>query len=150
LTGKFDKREFKLKKELVELIDSLGLNERVRFLDTQDDIPQLLGQFNICVLPSLSEGFSNTLLEYMASRKPVIATNIKGNNEIIKNSRNGLLVEAADSVDLGNKLTYLLEHEDVCEQLSNFAYEDVVAQFSIQQMIRSYEETIEALVGNKA
>lgn len=66
-----------------ELIAELNLSERVIFLGNRSDVNQILPLADICVLTSLSEGFSNTLVEYMTAERPVIATDVGGNGEAI-------------------------------------------------------------------
>ena len=72
-----------------------------------------------------------------------------GNNEIIEDGRNGLLVKPANSSDLANKLIYLIENEDVGKRLGKAAYDDIVQKYSVQQMVDIYEETIENLIEHK-
>jgi len=62
------------KKELEEFASRLGLGRRIVFTGFRSDVPDLLSEVSISVLPSLSEGTSNTLLESMAAGIPVIAT----------------------------------------------------------------------------
>jgi len=135
-----------LREEIEQLVDDLKLKKKVKFLGRREDVPQLLSQFDICVLPTESEGLPNSLLEYMTAGKPIIATDIAGNNEVIENERNGLLVKPADPLALANKLMYLIENSDVCDRIGKAAYDDVIRKFSIQQMVDVYEQTIENLV----
>ena len=69
LAGNVHENDNDLKKELNDLVKNLGLTEKVKFLGSRGDVPELLRQFDICVLPTESEGLPNSLLEYMAVKK---------------------------------------------------------------------------------
>lgn len=69
-----------------------GLEGHVWLTGERSDIPDAMGAMNVFVMPSLSEGISNTVLEAMASGLPVIATNVGGNLEpAVDDHHNGLL-----------------------------------------------------------
>jgi glycosyltransferase involved in cell wall biosynthesis len=146
LAGEFLVDAENLKRKFEHLIDKLGIRDHVKNLGRRDDIPQLLKQFDICVLPTENEGLPNSLLEYMAAGKPIIATDIAGNNEVIEDGRNGLLVKPADPGDLADKIIYLIEHADHAEHMGRVANRDTVHNFGIDNMIDAYERTFEELV----
>lgn len=85
------------------------LERNVHFLGKRSDVPELLKISDLCVLPSLSEGLSNALLEYMAAGKPVIATRVGGNPDVITNEVNGVLVKAKDSGELAREILRLIQ-----------------------------------------
>jgi glycosyltransferase involved in cell wall biosynthesis len=128
-----------LQQELMDMSRGLGLGNNTLFLGIRKDIPELLDCMDICVLPSLSEGFSNTLLEYMAAGKAIVATNTGGNPEVIVHQKNGLLVNKADSKDLVEKLLSLLGDEENAARLGAQARKDVQKRFSVEKMVESYQ-----------
>jgi len=78
------------------------------------------------VLPSLSEGRPNVILEAMASELPIVATNIGGTNEVIQDGKNGLLFPVKDVDALANAMTKILKSEKLTLALSKAAREDIV------------------------
>ena len=76
--------------------EEMGIYQNLHFLGGREDVADLISIFDVAVLASLSEGFSNVILEYMASSKPVVATEVGGNPEIVVHGETGLLVPPAD------------------------------------------------------
>lgn len=83
---------------------TLGIGASVEFLGHHEDVAMLLAAADIGVLPSTIEGLSNTLLEYMASSIPVIATRISGSEDLVMPGRNGWLFTVGDAAELANHL----------------------------------------------
>ncbi|MEO7916360.1 MAG: glycosyltransferase, partial [Dokdonella sp.] len=73
-----------------------GVAEQIEFLGHRGDVENVLAASHVAVLPSLIEGLSNSLLEFMASGLPVIATRVSGSEDLIVNGRNGFLFEVGD------------------------------------------------------
>lgn len=101
-----------IKHKLIELATTLSLNENVTFVGNvpNNSVPRYLHHADIFVLPSLSEGLPVSLLEAMAAGKPVIASNVGGISDLIKDGINGFLVESKDAEQIAKKINYLLEH----------------------------------------
>src|SRR5689334_4696795 len=87
-----------------QLVQQEGLGERVWLAGERADIAEVMRGLDCFVLPSLGEGISNTILEAMATRLPVIATRVGGNAELIESGLTGLLVPPADSEALADAL----------------------------------------------
>ncbi|MDN5781701.1 MAG: glycosyltransferase family 4 protein [Luteimonas sp.] len=83
-------------KPLQRLVEKLGCAGNVEFLGHRDDVSTVLAQADVGVLPSLMEGLSNTLLEFMASALPVLASRVSGSEDLVKPGRTGWLHEAGD------------------------------------------------------
>lgn len=92
------------KKKLVKLAEELGLNDKAVFLGFWKDLPDILGKFDIFVLPSLSEGFPIVNLEAMASSLPVVSTDVGGVSEAVRDGFNGKLVPPGDPALLAEAL----------------------------------------------
>jgi glycosyltransferase involved in cell wall biosynthesis len=82
--------------------------EDVRFTGVRRDVPDLLAASDLYVNSSLYEGMSNTILEAMAMRKPVIATAVGGNVDLVRDGETGFLVPAGDWEAMGERMAALL------------------------------------------
>ncbi|MEM4756158.1 MAG: glycosyltransferase [Candidatus Woesearchaeota archaeon] len=89
-----------LRHALEQYAVSLGIAHRVFFLGKRNDALEIVKQSDIFVLPSLTEGMSNALLEAMALAKPCVVSNIPENTVLIKHKRNGLVFDPIDAKDL--------------------------------------------------
>lgn len=136
-----------LKAELQALAEKLGVRDRCRFLGFRRDIPQLLAYYDVFVLPSLWEGLSITLLEAMAASKAVIATNVKGNREVISDGINGVLCEPKNSEALANGIIDLIENEDKARLLGERARQTVEQRFDERIMLKRTLELYRTLTG---
>lgn len=96
----------------------------IHFLGSRTDIEYLIPDSEFLVLPSISESFGIVSLEAMACGKPVIASDVGGIPEIVTEDV-GLLVKPKDSLDLAEKMDYLLENPDICDDLGKNAIEKV-------------------------
>ncbi len=108
----------------VELAKECGVLERVRFLGPLDDIPAFLSQLDVAVLPSRAEGFSNALLEYMAAGRPIVATAVGGNSELIEHERNGILVPKPDARELAEAILGVLRNAAAAAFYASHAAQD--------------------------
>lgn len=97
-----------LRNALAEQAADLGIGPRVRFLGTRHDVPALLEASDLLVLPSFSEGLSMTLIEGGAAGLPLIASDVGGNNELVQDGVNGLLVPVDDSDALASAITRII------------------------------------------
>jgi len=92
------------------------------------------------IMPSLWEGFSVALLEAAATKKIIISSNVGGAPEIIENNKNGFLVEPANTKQLVEKINYVLSLSNKeKEKIANLARETVEESFSLDKMIKEYE-----------
>ena len=121
-------------------VERLGLKEHVIFLGRSNDVPRLLGALDVSVLPSLSEGISNSILESMAAGVPVVATAVGGNPEIVINEETGLLVPARDPDALAGAIERLLLAPDLAARFSAAARDKVEQRYSNQKMVTSFQD----------
>jgi glycosyltransferase involved in cell wall biosynthesis len=138
-----------IKDELEEQARQLGLGRRIVFTGFRSDVPDLLSEAAISVLPSLSEGTSNTLLESMAAGIPVVATRVGGNPEVIEDGVSGLLVPPRDSAALAAAMGRLLEDEELAIRLGQAGIRRVAELFSIEGSIDQTEHLYQRLVEAK-
>jgi len=114
----------------------LGIADRVVFTGFRLDVPRLLAQVSVSVLPSLSEGLSNTLLESMAAGVPVVATRVGGNPEVVQDGATGWLVAPKDPHDLARAILSILQSPDIAQSFSRRARARVEEHFSLERMVR--------------
>jgi glycosyltransferase involved in cell wall biosynthesis len=137
------------KTELEEHAGRLGLGQRIVFTGFRGDVPDLLSEAAISVLPSLSEGTSNTLLESMAAGIPVVATRVGGNPEVVEDGVSGLLVPPRDSAALAAAMARLLEDPDLALRLGRAGMRRVSELFSIDGSVHQTEHLYQRLVETK-
>jgi glycosyltransferase involved in cell wall biosynthesis len=138
------------RKELEAHTARLGLARRVIFTGFRTDVPDLLPEAAISVLPSLSEGLSNSLLESMASGVPVIAARVGGNPEIIEHDVSGLLVPPRDSAALAVAIGSLLEDRQLAARFGEAGRRRVADVFSMERSVGEIERLYERLVHGHA
>ncbi len=115
---------------------ALGLQDRVFFLGYCDDIPGLLANSDLFVLPSLNEGLPLVVLEAMAAGKPVIATDVGGTGEAVIPGETGLLVPPADPESLARAIRSLLTDPSLADRLARCGRARVRQAFSQERMVR--------------
>lgn len=119
--------------------------DRVSFMGLSHRVPELLAAMDVYVLSSVIEGISNSLLEAMASGLPVVATAVGGNPEVVVDGESGLLFPAGDFNGLAAHLLSLRQQPELRARLSRQARRRVREEFSIDSMVRSYQEVYEGL-----
>ena len=124
-------------------------NSKVVFLGTRDDIPQVLAALDLFVLPSLSEGMSNALLQAMAAQLPCVATAVGGNPEVIEHGRTGWLVPPGDVVSLADAVSYLLKSPELRRGIAESARSEVEKRYDIRLMVARNEELYSALISRR-
>ena len=129
--------------------------DKIIFTGNQKDVESIINIFNIGVLISendkyWNEGISNSILEYMALGKPVIATDSGGTKEIVVNNKTGFIIQPENVDELFSKIDYLLDHTDIAQEMGENGKCRVQTEFSIDKMISAYEEIYESILSNKS
>jgi glycosyltransferase involved in cell wall biosynthesis len=117
-------------RKLKEQVSRRGLNQYVKFVGHCSDLNELFSIADLFVLPSLSEGSPNVLLESMAARVPIVATKVGGVTELVKNGESAILVPPADSESLKTAILELIVNRSRATQLANMAFEDARLLFN--------------------
>lgn len=128
-----------LRAELESRAAGLGLADRVRFVGARPDVPELLAAMDIFVFPSVSEGFGIAVVEAMASRLPVVASNVGPLPEIVIDGETGLLVRTADGNALAAAINRLIEDEQLRRRLARAGRASVEARFTDSHMVGTLE-----------
>jgi len=128
-----------LRQELELLATQLGIFEKTHFLGMRTDIPYILKALDIAVLSSDSESFSNSIVEYMATGLPVVATEVGGCREMIEEGVNGYLVPPSDSVAMAERIIALLTRTDreIIGQRNSIKARKL---FTCEAMVSSFEQ----------
>lgn len=134
------------KKNLLNLIDLLNIKDSVIFNGFSENPIYTAAGYDIAVLNSSLEGFPNSIVEYMAAGVPVVATNIDGVNEIVKNGKNGLLIELGEDKDLYDALKLLVNNSKLREQMGLEATRVIDLKFSENQMVKNLENLFQGII----
>jgi sugar transferase (PEP-CTERM/EpsH1 system associated) len=125
--------------ELRALADGLGLSGRVVWLGRRPNPENFLPALDLFVLPSVSEGMSNVVLEAMACGLPVICADLPGHREVFQPGSEGMVVSPCDPPTLGAALAELLENPKRRESLGAAARKRAVERFDLRRMVSDYE-----------
>lgn len=124
----------------------LGVDSAITWAGERNDVPKLLQLMNLLVSASHEEGFSNTILEAMASALPVIATHVGGNIEQVADGITGILVPPSSPESLANAMIAILDDPPYGEKMGRHGYRRITHNFSqtaiAQQMEEFYQEAI--------
>lgn len=133
---------------LEKLSQELGVDGKVRFYGkvTHEQMITLLAEADIFVLNSVYEGLPHAVLEAMACKTPVIATNIRGTDEVVKDGKTGLLVAPDNSEDLKEKLAFLLKDKELGKRLAENAYKSIVENFTWDRNLSLLEKELKEVI----
>ena len=123
-----------------QMIADYGLQDNVLLPGSTTGVLPALTAFDIAVLPSSNESFSNALIEYMAAKLPIAATRVGGNSEAIEHKKNGYLYDLDDKEGLINALKYLIDNKEASALMAEKAKQKAFDQYSIQTMIDNHEQ----------
>lgn len=125
---------------LRRLTAELGLESNVAFVGFRNDIPEILSQSDLMVLPSLfGEGLPMVILEAMAMGVAVVASRAEGIPEIIVDGKNGFLVEPGDSVQLSDKIIQLIGDPALLQGVGQSAQEKIFREMNLHHYARQIE-----------
>lgn len=134
---------------LKELCSRLDLDRNVVFHGFRNDVASLLRKSRLFVLSSETEGLSLVLLEAMACGLPVVATDVGGNREVVKNGSTGLLVPPRSPAILADAMLRLLRNRHEAREMGAAGRLRVEKYFDIHHTVAKYESLYESLTGAK-
>jgi sugar transferase (PEP-CTERM/EpsH1 system associated) len=115
-----------------------SLRNRVTLAGESANPEAWLNSFDVFVLPSLSEGMSNTILEAMATELPSVVTSVGANPDLVEDGKTGFLINPRNAGSLSDRIHKLVEDRDLRVTLGKQARRKVEAEFSLQRMLENY------------
>ncbi|WP_066633881.1 glycosyltransferase [Desulfolucanica intricata] len=133
--------------QLKELTGRLGLESVVNFLGFVEDVPDLMADLDLLVIPSLWEGFGLTAIEAMTVGVPVVASDVGGLPEVVRAGETGILVPPRDPAALAKAIIWVLKHREEAGRMAARGAEVVRSEFSSEVMARKTGELYQKLMG---
>ena len=124
----------------------LGLAPHVWWMGEVQDVNKFLRAASIGILASQEEGFSNSILESMASGLPMVVTGVGGNPEAVVDNLTGFVVPPKDPIALGKALLTLARDPVLCDRMGREGQKRVESEFSLDQCVKSYEQVYRGLM----
>lgn len=122
-----------------QMVSTAGLADKIIFPGWQNNIKEWLSKFDVYLLYSIAEGLSISILEAMSMKLPIVASDVKGNDELVS-KENGILVPINDIDRLSAVLLSLLDKKEELKRWGNNSYKIVKRKFSYADFIRKYNE----------
>ena len=133
---------------LRRLAAELGVANVVRFAGLRPQVPSFHFLFDISVLSSVSEGFPNTLVEAMAAGRPIVATDVGGVRDAVRDEENGFLVPPRDPAAFAEALRALLHDADLRRRMGAAGAARARAEFHAEHVVGSLEQLYDRLLAD--
>jgi glycosyltransferase involved in cell wall biosynthesis len=130
---------------LVGLARELALSERIIWLGSREEVGSWLAAMDIFVHTADFEGMPNAVMEAMAMALPVVASNVDGNRELIRNGVSGYLVTPGDPCAFTEQIQQLMDNPDRAREVGKKAHQEVLERFSMPRMVRAYDQLFVSL-----
>jgi len=128
-----------LEDELISMVADRSLEDSVTFTGFRRDVADLMSSFDVFVHPSRWEGFGLVFLEAMASRLPIVATNVSAIPEIVRDGDTGVLVAPDDPDALHEAMSRLANNPEYARELGESGYRRLESEFSLDRMVDAHE-----------
>lgn len=130
-----------LRAQAQAVLDAAGLGALAWLPGERNDVADIMRGLHVFVLPSLSEGISNTILEAMASTLPIVATAVGGNADLVAQGQTGYIVPPAHPQAMALRLVGLASNPNRAHSMGQAGRQRVQAKFSMQAMVSTYQAT---------
>jgi glycosyltransferase involved in cell wall biosynthesis len=127
-----------LKKKLQAQANKFKIVDHIIFTGISNEIPSLMSIFDVFVLPSQTEGLPMALLEAMAAKKPVVATDVGDVSSVIQNQVSGLLIPPNNSEKMAEAINRLLSDKKLADNLAQKGFEMAKKKYSSSNMAEQY------------
>jgi glycosyltransferase involved in cell wall biosynthesis len=135
--------------ELARQIAEQNQTDHVHLLGPFDSVDELLAAADLFVLPSYEEGMSLALLEAMAGGVPIVATDIPGNRELVRDAQEALLVPVRNAEALAAAISRIFSHPTLAGQLAQAARQRAQTHFSLPRCLREHQTLWESLLAQR-
>ncbi|MEJ5250302.1 MAG: glycosyltransferase family 4 protein [Armatimonadota bacterium] len=126
----------------------IGISRHVHFLGERADARQIIGALDLMILPSLTEGIPNVILEAFAYKTPVVATAVGGVLELVKDSETGWLVPRRNPQALAQAIREALSNPEEARRRAENAYRHLLANFTVEKQVDKWEQALQTAVEN--
>ena len=132
-----------------KIVKDYGIEKNVIFLGERNDVDEIYPLMDIFVLPSHREGLPVSLLEAMAEKRPIVATDIRGCREEIDNDKSGILVPMKSPSKLTEAIIFLLSNNGKAVQMAEEARIKAIKEFDESLVFDRIKECYQILIKNK-
>jgi len=132
--------------DLKRLVQDLGLDDQVIFTGFRRDVPGIMAALDLLLLPSWWEPFGRVLIEAMASGKPVVATNLGGSAEIVRDQHTGILIPPLDAAAMADAMCEILTQPSLAARMGRQGRLDAEGRFSLSRYLQQIEEIYRSIL----
>jgi len=136
----------KLLKKAKKISEQINVNKNVYFAGFRKNPENFISLADICIMNSIREGLPRVVPQYLAGGKPVISTNLPGISEIIKNNKNGFIVNMNKSNDLKKKIELIINDKRIYKKMCNFVQKTDLSNWSHKSMPRKINDVYTRLL----
>lgn len=126
---------------------SPNLQQRVVFPGRLEHVESVVNVFHVGVLSTHSEGISNSIMEYMALGKPVVATDSGGNNALVVEGKTGFLVPTSDADQMAHRIEQLLKDNELARLMGAEGKQRIAKEFSPEKMTKNFLSLYKEVAG---
>ncbi|MBT3194337.1 MAG: glycosyltransferase [Verrucomicrobia bacterium] len=144
ITGRFPRCQFIFVGEgarhsiIKSSVSALSIADAFHFVTGTTEVREILSAADVCVLPSFHEGLPICILEYMAAAKPIVAADVGGVREMLRDGKEGYLIGAGDTNALADRIASLLENPAMAREMGQCARTRVETVYSLAGMLDGY------------
>jgi glycosyltransferase involved in cell wall biosynthesis len=138
--------EGELMSPMRELARQLEVGQVTHFIGGCERVAELLSVSDVCVLSSKAEGFSNSILEYMAARRPVVVTDVGGAREAVLDGETGHVVPPGDDEAMAGRIASLLARPDRAREMGEMGRKRIEELFSCEAQLARAENLYDRLL----
>ena len=136
----------KLLKKAKNIAEQINVNKNVYFAGFRKDPEKFISLADVCIINSIREGLPRVVPQYLIGGKPVISTNLPGISEIIKNNKNGFVVNMNKSNDLKKKIELIINNKKIYKKIYNFVKKTDLSNWSHKLMSRKINDVYTRLL----
>ena len=136
-----------LKADLINQAKELNVDKYVVFTGFTKNVPLMIAAFDVNVIPSLTEGCPSALIEAMMSKKAIVATDVGGISEILKDSVTGLIIASKNSSKIAESVKRFLKDDKMAQEMGLAAYKEST-QFKVENIVLQHEKIYEQVISN--